>query len=81
MDHNMQQVSSFPNALRLNFPSTMADVDEVSQQARSFLLSHPSIPEPFSLLLALREALTNAVKHGNRNNPDLSVECLIGMCQ
>lgn len=70
-----------PDILRLNIPSTLVDVDEACHKAQLFLTPKRHVRDQFFVLLALREALTNAVRHGNRGDPNLSVECLIAVCE
>lgn len=65
----------------LVFASTLAEVDIACDQAQRFLSSKPALGNIFFIMLALREALTNAVLHGNRSDPNLSVECLIRLCE
>lgn len=60
---------------RAVFPSTMASIDLACEKVTGFLKVHgPDItPALFSVNLVLREGLTNAVRHGNRNDPQKKV--------
>lgn len=77
----MITTSAVEDTLRLAFASTLAEVDVACDQAQRFLTSRLGQENFFFILLALREALTNAVLHGNRSDPSLSVECLITLCE
>ena len=58
------------NSLFIGFSSCMESIDEVCRIAESFLkLNIPkSAHEMFALNLLMREGLTNAVRHGNKND-------------
>ncbi len=58
-----------PKAKRFVFPSDLASTREPKRAAVECLLAlNYSEEEVFAVKLALEEALTNAVKHGNRND-------------
>lgn len=77
----MTMPSTAADEFRLSLASTLADVDEACLRAQAFLLTKPWVQDQHLILLALREALTNAVLHGNQKNPGLRVECLISVCE
>lgn len=77
----MQVVSRTPDTLHLSFSSDLTEVDHACREAQSFVSSWEHVHDHFFILLALREALTNAVLHGNQSNPNLSVECFITVCE
>lgn len=53
------------------FSSTMENIDEVCKKTISYLTAILEIDEQkFAINLVLREGLTNAVRHGNANNPE-----------
>ncbi|MCG8619306.1 MAG: ATP-binding protein [Desulfobacterales bacterium] len=58
--------------LEIRFSSTMDHIDDVCASVTLFLESRGEVfsPHIFSVNLVLREGLTNAVRHGNRNDPD-----------
>jgi len=68
------------NGFRRTIRSTLAEIDAVIQQIEGFLLQ--SGPDRFDypmLSAAVREALTNAVEHGNQNKADLPVDIDVAM--
>jgi len=51
-------------------PSTLAAVDEVQEKVMAIVRSLPCAPEALEdIAIALREALANAILHGNQNDP------------
>jgi anti-sigma regulatory factor (Ser/Thr protein kinase) len=54
-----------PDALSLRIPSTPGAVDLACERLRELLKDLPAARR-FDVVLAVREALTNAVLHGNR---------------
>lgn len=67
------------HALGIRFSSTLAEVDQACQLAQDFLREKLHHKNHFMTILCLREALTNAVIHGNRENPLKPVTCQIVM--
>lgn len=63
--------------LSLRFPSLLSEVDQACDVIQKFLDDQDCTQDQFFILLSLREALTNAVIHGNRRNPDLHITCSI----
>ncbi|HCY84076.1 MAG TPA: ATP-binding protein [Desulfobacteraceae bacterium] len=61
--------------LEIRFSSTMDHIDDVCASVTLFLESKGKLfaPHIFSVNLVLREGLTNAVRHGNRNDPEKMV--------
>ena len=61
--------------LDIRFSSTMDHIDDVCASVTLFLESRGEVftPHIFAVNLVLREGLTNAVRHGNRNDPDKTV--------
>ncbi len=59
----------------LKLPSEIESVDEAASQAESFVKSC-GLGDDFasSIDLAVRESVANAVKHGNKFDPDKTVE-------
>lgn len=58
--------------LEIRFSSTMPHIDDVCTAVSLFLESKSDrfSPHLFAVNLVLREGLTNAVRHGNKNDPD-----------
>ncbi len=63
-------------SLVITFGSTLQNVDRACRLAMAYLVEY--LPEirriGFSVNLVMREALVNAVQHGNRNDPEKMVE-------
>lgn len=57
-----------PMALRIEFSSIMSNIDMAELATRKFLASLGLGAHSFSTCLVMREALANAVKHGNRSD-------------
>ncbi len=70
------EVKRTRNKLSIRFSSFLTHIDEVCSIVTRFLESHhPGIaPHLFSINLVLREGLTNAVRHGNKNDPEKTVD-------
>ncbi|WP_052813261.1 ATP-binding protein [Desulfonatronum thioautotrophicum] len=75
----MQIVSLSDHDLHMRFPSTLENVDQASLLAQDFLREHLPNTDFFLVLLSLREALTNAVIHGNRKEALKAVDCHISL--
>ena len=62
--------------LHIRFSSFMEYIDEVCKAVTLFLESKQVgiAPHLFAINLVLREGLTNAVRHGNKNDPDKLVD-------
>ncbi len=69
-------IESKTDEICFTFPSTLDYIDEVIIEAIEYLyLKMEGIKQhAFAINLVLREGLTNAVRHGNENNPDKSVK-------
>jgi serine/threonine-protein kinase RsbW len=61
--------------LSASFPATLADVDQVCEDAKVLLDNNGLGRSSFLVELLLREALNNAVIHGTGKNPDKFVRC------
>ncbi|MBF0120492.1 MAG: ATP-binding protein [Desulfobacterales bacterium] len=53
-------------SLKISFSTTMENIDKADFETRKFLKSLGLESELFSVSLVMREALTNAVRHGNQ---------------
>jgi len=63
------EVRTLSDHLSILFSSALEKIDAVSRETEKFL-SHRGIQEKaFRILLSMREALTNAILHGNQGNP------------
>jgi serine/threonine-protein kinase RsbW len=64
------------DTLHIRFSSYMEYIDEVCKAVTRFLAVSQEniIPHMFAINLVLREGLTNAVRHGNKNDPDKIVD-------
>jgi len=58
-----------------NFSSTLANVDQAVDTIKKFLRSRHIPFSQFELFFVLREALNNAVIHGNEKDSSLEVDC------
>ncbi len=68
-------------SISCNFSSTLANVDRTVDTIKNFLLSRHIPFSPFELVFVLREALNNAVIHGNEKNSSLKVDCSLHLDQ
>jgi serine/threonine-protein kinase RsbW len=57
-----------PDHLKISFQSTMENIDRADKESRIFLKKNRLQTEMFSVCLCLREGLTNAVRHGHKND-------------
>jgi len=71
------ELKKFDSRLEIRFSSTMDHIDDVCASVTLFLESLGDLftPHIFSVNLVIREGLTNAVRHGNKNDPE-KVVCL-----
>lgn len=69
---------TFPARLELQISSELEQVEPVHQQVVAFIHSAGCSDEVFSKAeLAIIEAITNAIRHGNQENPDQKVRILL----
>lgn len=59
-----------PNSIRLSFPAAFGNIDEAAGEIKKFLVQKNLEEVSFETILALREALINAVEYGSGSNPD-----------
>ncbi|MEA2059496.1 MAG: ATP-binding protein [Thermodesulfobacteriota bacterium] len=73
------KTSETPTSISITFNSTMKNLDRACKKTIEFLKGKNGRikKDIFSIHLVLREGLTNAVKHGNENNPEKLVMCCI----
>ncbi len=65
--------------LEETFPSRLDEVERLCAQMRWALKEHHLQEETFTLELLLREALVNAVVHGNGEDPSRKVACRVSL--
>ena len=70
------EVTESKDTLHIRFSSFLEYIDEVCKTVTQFLESgHKEVvPHLFAIHLVMREGLTNAVRHGNKSDPDKLVE-------
>jgi serine/threonine-protein kinase RsbW len=66
-------------AISCTFSSTLANIDRTIERIKDFLASRHIEYNRFELLFILREALNNAVIHGNASNSALRVHCTLSI--
>lgn len=68
-----------PNSLSITFSSTLENIDRICDEVSRFLDRNFKDMEAhlFSINLVIREALTNAVRHGNGLDPEKTVKFFI----
>ncbi len=63
------------NKIELNLPSILESVDKAASEAESFARQNGFGDEAlFAIDMAVREAVANAIKHGNKQDADKFVE-------
>jgi len=75
-DTDIFEVTRSKDNLYIRFSSFLEYIDEVCKTVTLFLKSDQQevVPHLFAIHLVLREGLTNAVRHGNKSDPDKLVE-------
>lgn len=70
------EVTASRGKLHIRFPSFLKYIDQTCTVVGRFLASKQEGIDPhmFAINLILREGLTNAVRHGNKNDPDKLVD-------
>ncbi|MCX5833581.1 MAG: ATP-binding protein [Deltaproteobacteria bacterium] len=63
------EVRTLSDHLTILFSSAMEQVDSVSRETENFLSQLGIQEKAFRILLSMREALTNAIRHGNQEDP------------
>ena len=74
-DRDLFEVDVSKTRLEIRFSSDLKQIDRVCTRTDAFLNTLPQIRKPhlFSIHLVIREGLTNAVRHGNKNDPEKAV--------
>lgn len=73
------EVTQTDQSMNVWFSSCMENIDAACQAASRYLSDHIRQAEDhlFAVNLVMREGLTNAVRHGNRNDPEKDVRFLL----
>jgi serine/threonine-protein kinase RsbW len=69
------------SSISCSFSSTLANVDRAVDTIKNFLRSREIPFSQFELMFVLREALNNAVIHGNEKDSSLQVDCSLRLDQ
>lgn len=70
-------ITEQPDAISCIFPSTLANVDRTVEIIKKFIADQQINCNLFEFIYILREALNNAVLHGNQQDPALRVQCTV----
>jgi len=62
------------NGLDLSFSAVLANIDRAAEETKKFLISINKKEHTFNTVLVMREALINAVIHGNKCNENKIVK-------
>ena len=65
------------NALYLDFPAQVENIEHMCARAKEFLVSKNITTESFAILLVVREMVNNAVIHGSQLNPHMQVRVVL----
>jgi serine/threonine-protein kinase RsbW len=71
----MFEVTHTLTGLSISFSATLDNIDRADEEAKSFLHRTGIRAEAFSVRLAMREGLLNAVEHASRSCSDKKVVC------
>lgn len=71
------EITEDPMELRIEFSSVMSNIDMVELATRKYLTRMGLGAHVFAVCLVMREALTNAVKHGNGSDEKKLVDYAI----
>jgi serine/threonine-protein kinase RsbW len=79
LKQNIFKVHKADDSIRFTFSSTMINIDDVVEQTSLYLQqkSNSIATDLFSVNLVLREALTNAVRHGNQGDSRQNVRFVL----
>ena len=70
----MFEVSDNLGRLNIRFSATLENIDTASKETKKFLATVGMHESAFDILLVMREALNNAVKHGSQMNEQKTVK-------
>lgn len=79
LENSKFEVLRNADSISFVFSSTYDNIDEVCDRVTQFLKSLIQNIEKqlFSINLVIREGLTNAIRHGNKGDPEKTVKCLM----
>lgn len=63
-------VQKSPERFSVRFSSTLELIDSAAEEVKYLLATDKLQKYSFGVRVVMREGLTNAVRHGNKNNPD-----------
>lgn len=69
-DNLIFDVQREPKKLVVRFSATMALIDNVAEEVNALMCGDVLEKHSFGVSVVMREGLTNAVRHGNKNNPE-----------
>jgi serine/threonine-protein kinase RsbW len=73
----MLDISKNNKTLSASFSSSMDTIDKIDIETRDMLKGELDESRIFALSLCMREGLTNAIKHGNRLDPEKVAHCTL----
>jgi serine/threonine-protein kinase RsbW len=75
-DIDIFEITRSKDYLHIRFSSFLEYIDDACEAVTQFLKSghREVVPHLFAIHLVMREGLANAVRHGNKNDPDKLVE-------
>lgn len=73
------EIQQAENSIEFVFSSTLENIDVICQKTSDFLRSKIKgiESELFTINLVIREGLSNAIRHGNKNDPQKKVRFLL----
>jgi len=73
--------ASHTKGLELSLPATFEEIEQVCPKIQTFLEQHQLNDLSFDILLGVREALTNAIRHGSNQDPSKEITFSINLVQ
>lgn len=73
MNEALFSVERTSDTLSIHMQSTMTNIDRADAETRKLLHSRDLTAHAFAICLGMREALTNAVRHGNQGKPEKEI--------
>ncbi|MFH1216848.1 MAG: ATP-binding protein [Pseudomonadota bacterium] len=70
-------IKETPGSISCIFASSLLNIDKSCRAIKKFIAAKKINCNLFEFIYILREALNNAVIHGNRNDDTLQVECTV----
>ncbi len=69
-ENSIFDVHKEPGMIVINFNSTMENIDSVAEEVKLLMGGKGLQKHSFGVRIVMREGLTNAVRHGNKNDPE-----------